>query len=298
MGRSQIKVVVKSPTTTLFYLKILGDKYRSILLKLKIFFRRGDLNMKENCKNEVLELVDEVEILGHKIKMYRSIENPLFLAKDVAEWIDYSKSNGKYKVSQMVKTVDDDEKGIYNVATLGGNQESIFLTEGGLYEVCMQSRKSIAKQMKKEIKKYLKSIRLTGAAIEDERKTVDYYFSSFSDDLKTKIFNEMYKKNQELEKMYNDLLNTDGLYHMNIVAKELKIGRNTMLSYLRGKGIMFYQDNSNVPYQRFMNQKLFAVVETICADGKYRPVTYATKKGLEYIRKLLRKNGYYDLATE
>ena len=178
--------------------------------------------MKENCKNEVLELVDEVEILGHKIKMYGSIEDPLFLAKDVAEWIDYSKSNGKYKVSQMVKTVDDDEKGIYNVATFGGNQESIFLTEDGLYEVCMQSRKSIAKQMKKEIKKYLKSIRLTGAAIEDERKTVDYYFSSFSDDLKTKIFNEMYKKNHELEKMYNDLLNTDGLYHMNIVAKELK----------------------------------------------------------------------------
>lgn len=254
--------------------------------------------MKENCKNEVLELVDEVEILGHKIKMYGCIENPLFLAKDVAEWIDYSKSNGKYKVSQMVKTVDDDEKGIYNVATLGGNQESIFLTEDGLYEVCMQSRKPIAKQMKKEIKKYLKSIRLTGAAIKDERKTVDYYFSSFSDDLKTKIFNEMYKKNQELEEMYNDLLNTEGLYHMNIVAKELKIGRNTMLSYLRGKGIMFYQDNSNVPYQRFMNQKLFTVVETICADGKYRPVTYATKKGLDYIRKLLRKDGYYDTVTE
>ena len=255
--------------------------------------------MKENSKNEkVLQIIRETEILGRKILMYGSIENPLFLAKDVAEWIDYSKSNGKYKVSQMVKTVDDDEKGIYNVATLGGNQESIFLTEDGLYEVCMQSRKPIAKQMKKEIKKYLKSIRLTGAAIEDERKTVDYYFSSFSDDLKTKIFNELYNKNLKLEEMYNDLLNTEGLYHMNIVAKELKIGRNTMLSYLRGKGIMFYQDNSNVPYQRFMNQKLFAVVETICADGKYRPVTYATKKGLDYIRKLLRKDGYYDLVTE
>lgn len=123
-----------------------------------------------------------------------------------------------------------------------------------MYDVLMASRKKEAKPFRREIKKYLKSIRLTGAAIEDERKTVDYYFSSFSDDLKTKIFNEMYKKNQELEEMYNDLLNTDGLYHMNIVAKELKIGRNTMLSYLRGKGIMFYQDNSNVPYQRFMNQ--------------------------------------------
>jgi phage antirepressor YoqD-like protein len=50
----------------------------------------------------------------------------------------------------------------------------------------------------------------------------------------------MYQKNQELEEMYNDLLNTEGLYHMNTVAKELKTGRNTMLSYLRGKGIMFY----------------------------------------------------------
>lgn len=255
--------------------------------------------MKENCKNEVLELVDEVEILGHKIKMYGSIEFPWFMAKDVAEWIDYSKrSNGTYQTQNMVKHVDDLEKAVKTFNTLGGMQEAWALTEDGLYECCMRSTKPIAKDIKREIKKYLKSIRLTGAAIEDERKTVDYYFSSFSDDLKTKIFNEMYKKNQELEKMYNDLLNTDGLYHMNIVAKELKIGRNTMLSYLRGKGIMFYQDNSNVPYQRFMNQKLFAVVETICADGKYRPVTYATKKGLDYIRKLLRKDGYYDLVTE
>ena len=39
--------------------------------------------MKENCKNEVLKLVDEVEILGHKIKMYGSIEFPWFMAKDV-----------------------------------------------------------------------------------------------------------------------------------------------------------------------------------------------------------------------
>ena len=246
-----------------------------------------------------MKLVNEVEILGHKIKMYGSIEFPWFMAKDVAEWIDYSKrSNGTYQTQNMVKHVDDLEKAVKSFNTLGGMQEAWALTEDGLYECCMRSIKPIAKDIKREIKKYLKSIRLTGAAIEDERKTVDYYFSSFSDDLKTKIFNEMYKKNQELEEMYNDLLNTDGLYHMNIVAKELKIGRNTMLSYLRGKGIMFYQDNSNVPYQRFMNQKLFAVVETICADGKYRPVTYATKKGLDYIRKLLRKDGYYDTVIE
>ena len=50
-----------------------------------------------------------------------------------------------------------------------------------------------------------------------------------------------------------------------------------------------------------LNQRvLFAVVETPCADGKYKPVTYVTKKGLDYIRKLLRNDGYYDddLVTE
>ena len=81
---------------------------------------------------------------------------------------------------------------------------------------------------------------------------------------------------------------------MNTTAKELRIGRNTLFAYLRGKSIMFYQDGVNIPYQRFMNQGLFRVIESPCADGKYRPTTYATKKGLEYIRKILRKDGYYN----
>jgi len=114
-----------------------------------------------------LKLVDEVEILGHKIKMYGSIEFPWFIAKDVAEWIDYSKrSNGTYQTQNMVKHVDDLEKAVKSFNTLGGMQEAWALTEDGLYECCMRSIKPIAKDIKREIKKYLKSIRLTGAAIE------------------------------------------------------------------------------------------------------------------------------------
>lgn len=124
-------------------------------------------------RQKVLSVIQETVILGKNILMYNSIEEPLFLAKDVAEWIDYSKSNGKYKVSQMVKTVDEDEKGIYNVATLGGIQEATFLTEDGLYEVCMQSRKPIAKLMKKEIKQFLKQIRMTGGYIPIEKEDDD-----------------------------------------------------------------------------------------------------------------------------
>ena len=38
---------------------------------------------------------------------------------------------------------------------------------------------------------------------------------------------------------------------------------------------------------------LWFVIESPCTDGQYRPTTYATKKGLEYLRKILHKDGYY-----
>lgn len=238
----------------------------------------------------VLTVCQETEILGKRILMYGSIESPLFLASDVAEWIEHSQT------SKMVKSVEDDEKLMGTLFLSGQNRDVWFLTEDGLYEVCMQSRKPIAKQMKKEIKQYLKSIRLTGAAIPEgnEQKMVSYYFSSLSQETQGVIVNELIEKNKELQQFYDDLMSTEGVYSMNTTAKELKIGRNTLFAYLRGKSIMFYQDGANVPYQRFMNQGLFRVIESPCADGQYRPTTYATKKGLNYIRKLLRKDGYYD----
>ena len=243
-------------------------------------------------QSEVLAVIQETVILGKDVRLYRSIEDPLFEASEVASWL------GVQNVSQMLKQADieESEKAIFLKYTLGGNQKTLFITEDAMYEVLMRSRKKEAKPFRKEIKKYLKSIRLTGAAIPvgDEQKMVNYYFSNLSSDLQGQIVTELMEKNKELQQFYDDLMNTDGLYHMNTVAKELRIGRNTLFAYLRGKDIMFYQDNANVPYQRFMNQDLFRVIESPCADGKYRPTTYATKKGLEYIRKLLRKDGYYN----
>lgn len=244
--------------------------------------------------NAVLTVIQETEILGKKIQMYGSIESPWFMATDVAIWIEHSNARS------MIKTVDQDEKGVKNVYTPGGIQSKWFLTEDGLYEVCMQSRKPIAKQMKKEIKKYLKSIRLTGAAIPagDEQKMVSYYFSSLSPETQGVIVNELIAKNKELQQFYDDLMNTEGLMGVNTCAKELGIGEYTLFAYLRNKRVFFYdKDMVNVPYERFRKEEKFAVRETPCHDGKIRSTTYVTKKGLDYIRKLLRKDGYYDVEV-
>lgn len=104
--------------------------------------------------------------------MFGTPEDPLFLARDVAEWIDYSKKqDGSYRVGVMLGSVDNDEK--INIIVppnilrgyLRPNQEYWFLTEDGLYEVLMQSRKPKAKEFKKEVKKILKSIRKTGGYV-------------------------------------------------------------------------------------------------------------------------------------
>lgn len=244
----------------------------------------------------ILTVIQETNILGKQVNLYSSIENPLFEASEVAGWL------GVKNVSQMLKQadIDESEKAIFLKYTLGGNQKSLFITEDAMYEVLMRSRKENAKPFRKEIKKYLKSIRLTGAAIPEgsEQEMVNYYFSSLSSDLQGKIVNELIEKNKQLQEFYDDLINTEGLMQMNTVAKELNIGEYTLFAYLRGKKVFFYdKDKVNVPYERFRREGKFAVKETPCHDGKTRSVTYVTKKGLDYIRKLLRKDGYYNVEV-
>lgn len=110
-----------------------------------------------------IQVLSETELLGHKFTVYGTAENPLFLAKEVAECIDYAKrSNGSYNTTMMLQSVDEEEKVANIVDTLGGNQQVWSLTEDGLYEVLMQSRKPIAKEFKKGVKEILKTIRKTG----------------------------------------------------------------------------------------------------------------------------------------
>ena len=109
--------------------------------------------------NEVSVLENEVTLMGKTFNVYGTVEEPLFRAKDVADWIEHS------NVSAMVQSIDEDEKGIYNVYTLGGNQDVLLITENGVYEVLMLSRKPIAKEFKKEVKKMLHALRTKKATL-------------------------------------------------------------------------------------------------------------------------------------
>lgn len=104
-----------------------------------------------------LTVINQQEVLGKDFKFYGDSDNPLFLAKDVASWIEHSNP------TEMLKTIDEDEKLNSTILSSGQKRKMSFVNEDGLYEVLMQSRKPIAKKFKKEVKHILKEIRKTGA---------------------------------------------------------------------------------------------------------------------------------------
>ena len=51
-----------------------------------------------------LKVIEERELLGKQFRVYGTFEEPLFLAKDVAEWIKHSNSR------KILNTVSENEK--------------------------------------------------------------------------------------------------------------------------------------------------------------------------------------------
>lgn len=111
--------------------------------------------MAEKVTLEDLSNPQTMTIWGTEFTMYGTVENPLFLAADVAEMIEYSAD----KVGQMLENVDDDEKLTDTINRAGESRKMWFLTENGLYELLMQSRKPLARGFKREVKKMLHALR-------------------------------------------------------------------------------------------------------------------------------------------
>lgn len=225
-----------------------------------------------------------------------------FYGIDIAKALGYSNASKavtthcKRIVTKVLETSNSQ-----NGKTVKGKVSLI--SKSDIYRLIVKSKLESADQFESWIfDEILPRIESTGAYIEEgrEEEMVQKYFPSFSKEAQTIMVNDLIKQNRELKAFYDDLMNTEGLMSINTMAKELGIGEYKLFAFLRNKKVFFYdKDMVNVPYERFRKEGKFAVKETPCHDGNIRSVTYATKKGLDYVRKLLRKNGYYDkLVTE
>lgn len=205
---------------------------------------------------------EQREVLGKDFKIYGTKENPLFLAKDVAEWI------GHANTTLMVNKVDEEEiKLDYILDSSGQRRKATFLTEDGLYEVLMQSRKPIAKAFKKEVKAILKQIRQTGGYIPVSEEDTEMeilakavLISQKTIEKKDAIIAQQSKKLQEQQPKvdyYNSVLNTSNLISITEIANYLGFSAKELNDFLAELGVQ----NKQYGYWKISKKYLFLIKE-------------------------------------
>lgn len=253
-----------------------------------------------------LQLIDQREVLGKKIRVFGTPENPLFLARDVAEWIEHTNP------SKMIADAELDETEIAKITNSYNGDGSkvsppttqLFLTEDGLYEVLLQSRKPIAKQFKKKVKEILKSIRKNGGYIANQENLTPEQIVANALIVAQNIIAE---KDRQLEAQRPKVLFADAVSASKTsilvgeLAKILKqnginTGQNRLFQWLRDNGYLISRKGTdyNMPTQYSMELGLFEIKETTVnhPDGHIsvsKTVKVTAKGQLYFVNKFLEK---------
>lgn len=241
------------------------------------------------------------QVENFNAKIYGTVEEPLFLARDIAEILEHSRA------SEMLKSVDDDEKLMQEMFASGQNRQMWFLTESGLYEVLMLSRKPKAKEFKRKVKEILKTIRKHGAYMTDSKLEEALLNPDTLINLATQLKHEREEKaqlralnsnlaveNQIMQpkaQYFDDLVERNLLTNFRDTAKMLKIKQTQFIDWLLDRKYIYRDKKSKLmPYAQY-NETLFEIKESKGATSAWKgSQTLITPTGRETFNLLLNEN--------
>lgn len=241
-------------------------------------------------RNEV-KLISTSNFLGREINVYGSVENPLFKAKDVAEWIEHTNPSKMVSDAELSK----DDCVTVTLSTLTNSYSALMLTEDGLYEVLFQSRKPIAKQFKKGVKEILKSIRKTGQYSTKQHNLPQTYLEA----LKALVVAEEEKQQLALENEMNrpkvvyfdNLVSRNLLTNLRDTAKQIHIPQNKFISLLIDNKYLYRDAKEKLkPYSQYV--PMYFELKDFEKNGHAGTQLLVTPKGKETFRLMLGGVGY------
>ena len=225
---------------------------------------------------------------------------PWFVAKDICEALELG------NMHSSLALLDEDERGIHSMDTLGGPQEMATVSEPGLYSLILRSRKPEAKAFKRWVTHdVLPAIRRTGgyltpAKIEEALLNPDTIIQ-LATDLKAEREKRLALEAQAEQdrplvgfaKAVQSSEDTILVKHLAGFMKQngVDIGQNRLFEWLRENGFLCRErgGNRNKPTQKSMNLGLFEVKESIGlhSDGTTRIflTSKVTGKGQHYFLK-------------
>ena len=196
---------------------------------------------------------------GQQVRTVIIDGEPWFVAVDVARVLGYSATEA------MTRSMDADEKGMQNLQTPGGIQSVTVISEPGLYEGILRSRVPAAREFKRWVKhEVLPQIRSTGQF----GSQLPGNFAEALELAAVKV-RELEAAEQKIASdapkvaAFDQLMDSEGFYTMETVAKLGRIGRTTLFNRLREAGVI--QSGSRLPYQRYMHW--FKITTSSWLDG-------------------------------
>ena len=242
--------------------------------------------------------IEKFNFNGKEIRTINKEGEPWFVAKDVADILEYSETE------KMLRRLDDEEKLSSQFGGSGQSRDMIVINESGLYSAIIGSTKPEAKAFKKWItSEVLPQIRKTGGyiPIKEAESEEDLMARVYIIAMKTLEEKSLRIKQQDEKialdapkvEFYDEVMGSETLLSMDEVAKVLSLGYGhiTLFKILREKGILC---KDNTPMQYYLDKGWFKVIESKWTSPKdhsvnIRCTTKVTQQGVDGIRKVLKK---------
>lgn len=227
-----------------------------------------------------------------------------FDGNDVATVLGYART-----ADAVRKHVDEEDRGVSNLATPSGEQSMTIINESGLYSLIISSKLPAAKKFKRWVtSEVLPAIRKHGAYMTDAKAEAIVTDKSALADLLQQAADQLKEKDILIEELKPKALFADSVAAskstvlVGELAKILRgngvdIGANRMFAWMRENGYLINRKGSdwNMPTQRAMDMGLFKIKETTINHSNgvttVSKTPKVTGKGQQYfINKFLKKN--------
>ena len=189
-------------------------------------------------------------------------DEPCFVTKDILGILELDRT--------ALRKLDDDEKGVDLIHTLGGDQEVSTVTEPGFYKLVMRSRKPEAKAFQRWVThEVLPALRRDGGYMVARDETPEQTMAR-AVLLAQQTIERQKSRIAELEPkaLFADAVAaSDGTCLVGELAKMMRqngveVGQNRLFAMLREDGYLGnVGQNRNVPTQRAMDLGLFRIKE-------------------------------------
>ena len=219
-----------------------------------------------------------------KIRTLTIDGEPWFVAADVCRALEIGNP------SMAVERLDEDEKGISTIDTLGGKQRMTIINEPGLYSLVLSSRKPEAKAFRRWIThEVIPAIRkyggyMTKSLLEQvlENPNLIYEFARrmLAEQQKNERLRQELDRAKPKADYYDAFIHPESCTNIRATAKELKVPEKMFTAFLIRKRYLYRAPSGSLmPYAKAADDGLFFVKDYIAVNGHQGVYTLVTPKG-------------------